>query len=98
MKPIVLHPAAEAEMRAAAGFYQDCQPGLGTRFLDEVSRAGGRIADTPAAWPVVSGQIRRSLLNHFPFGLLYRIETKRIYVLAVMHLRREPNYWRKRIG
>ena len=97
MKPIVLHPAADAEMRAAAGFYQDCQPGLGTRFLDEVSRAGGRITDNPTAWSVVSGQIRRCLLNHFPFGLLYRIEPERIYVLAVMHLRREPNYWQKRV-
>jgi hypothetical protein len=85
-------------MRTAAGFCQDCQPGLGTRFLDEVSRAGGRITDNPAAWPVVSGQIRRCLLNYFPFGLLYRIEPERIYVLAVMHLRREPNYWRKRVG
>lgn len=98
MKPIVLHPAAEAEMRVAAGYYQDCQPGLGGRFLDEVSLAGGRIAHNPAAWPVITGQIRRCLLNRFPFGLLFRIEAKRIYVLAVMHLRREPNYWRNRVG
>ena len=98
MKPIVLHPAAEAEMLAAAGYYQDCQPGLGARFLDEVSRAGGRITQNPAAWPVISGSIRRCLLNRFPFGLLFRIEDKRIYLLAVMHLRREPNYWQNRIG
>jgi plasmid stabilization system protein ParE len=98
MKPIVLHPAAEAEMRAAADYYQDCQPGLGNRFLDEVLMAGRRVTDNPAAWPVVSGNIRRCLLTRFPFGLLYRMEAKRIYVLAVMHLRREPGYWQHRIG
>ena len=98
MKPIVLHPMAEAEMRAAAGYYQDCQSGLGVRFLDDVSLAGERITHNPAAWPVISGPIRRCLLNRFPFGLIFRIEAKKIYVLAVMHLRREPNYWRNRIG
>ena len=97
MKPVVLHPAAEAEMRAAAGYYQDCQHGLGDRFLDEILQAGSRIQQHPAAWPVLSGQIRRCLLNRFPFGLIFRIESKRIYVLAVMHLRRVPNYWRNRV-
>ena len=98
MNSIVLHPAAEAEMLAAARYYEVCQPGLGGRFLDEVLRAGVRITDNPAAWSVVSGSIRRCLLNHFPFGVMFRIETERIYVLAVMHLRREPNYWRSRVG
>lgn len=98
MKPIVLHPAAEAEMRAAAGYYHECQPGLGSRFLDEVTLAGGRIIRNPEAWPVMSGSIRRCLLNRFPFGLIFRIETERIYVLAVMRLRREPNYWCNRLG
>jgi hypothetical protein len=97
MKTIVLHPAAGAEMRAAAGYYQACQPGLGGRFLDEVSLAGGRITDNPEAWLVISGSIRRCLLNHFPFALIFSIGSERIYVLAVMHLKREPNYWRSRV-
>lgn len=45
---------------------------------------------------MISGQIRRCLVKRFPFSLLFRIETERIYVLAVMHLHREPNYWRTR--
>jgi hypothetical protein len=97
MKPIVLHPAAEAEMLATAGYYHACQSGLGSRFLDEGSLAGGRITDNPEAWSVISGSIRRCLLHHFPFALIFRIESERIYVLAVMHMKREPNYWRNRI-
>lgn len=97
MKPVLLHPAAEAEMRAAAGFYQQCQPGLGDRFLDEVLQAAGRMQRNPEAWPVVSGDIRRCLLHLFPFGLLFRTEADRLYVLAVMHLKRKPNYWKERI-
>jgi hypothetical protein len=58
VKPIVLHPAAETEMRAAADYYEICHPGLGDRFLDEVALAGGRIAEHPEACPVISGHIR----------------------------------------
>ncbi|HIJ95074.1 MAG TPA: type II toxin-antitoxin system RelE/ParE family toxin [Desulfuromonadales bacterium] len=97
MKPIVLHPAAEAEMLAAARYYQNCQAGLGRRFLDEVSLTGKRITENPVAWPLISGSIRRCLLNRFPFGLIFRVEMERVYVLAVMHLRREPGYWCNRI-
>jgi len=83
-------------MLAAARYYENCQDGLGECFLDEVLQTGGRIAEHPEAWSLISGRIRRCLLNRFPFALLFRIEQELIYVLAVMHLRREPNYWRKR--
>ena len=96
MKPVVLAPAAEDEMHAAANYYEECQIGLGNRFLDEVLLTGRRVAENPEAWPIISGRIRRCLMKRFPFGMLFRVEAERIYVLAVMHLRREPNYWQKR--
>ena len=96
MKPVVLAQVAEDEMHAASHYYEDCQIGLGNRFLDEVLLTGQRIAENPEAWPIISGRIRRCLMNRFPFGMLFRVEAERIYVLAVMHLRREPNYWQKR--
>ena len=95
MKPVVLAPAAEDEMHAAAYYYEECQIGLGNRFLDEVLLTGRRIAENPEAWPFISDRIRRCLMKRFPFGMLFRVEAERIYVLAVMHLRREPNYWQK---
>lgn len=76
----------------------DSVDGYGERFLGEIFQAGGRISQHPEAWPDISGQVRRCLLNRFPFGLLFRIEADRYYVLAVMHLRREPNYWKNRDG
>ncbi len=97
MKSVELHPEADSEMRAAARWYQSCQPGLGTSFLREVGKTGKRIAGYPDAWPIVAGSVRRCLLEQFPFGLLYRIEGNRIYVLAVMHLSREPGYWKQRL-
>ncbi len=97
MKPVELHPEAEAEMRAAARWYHASQPGLGTRFLREVARTGKLIASHPEAWPIVTGNVRRCQVNCFPFGLLYRVEVEKVYILAVMHQKREPGYWKNRL-
>jgi toxin ParE1/3/4 len=94
MKPVVLAPAAEEEMVDSARYYENIQSGLGDQFLDELLQTGARIAEHPEAWPIISGKIRRCLFNRFPFGLIFRIEVGRIYVLAVMHLKRKPNYWK----
>ncbi len=96
MKPLVIHPEAKREMIASALFYEERSPGLGRLFLDEVERAFRRIAERPEAWSVLSAPNRRCLLTEFPFGIIYRNETERIYILAVMHLRREPGYWKSR--
>lgn len=96
MKPIVLAKVAEEEMHTAAQYYEERQIGLGKSFLDEVLLTGRNITEHPEAWPVISGKIRRCLLRRFPFGMLFRVEAERVYVLAIMHLRRKPYYWRKR--
>jgi len=56
MKPVVLAPAAEEEMLAAARYYENCQDGLGECFLDEVLQTGERIAEHPEAWSLISGR------------------------------------------
>jgi hypothetical protein len=36
------------------------------------------------------------LAHRFPFAVLYAENNDRLFILAVMHLRREPNYWAHR--
>lgn len=48
------------------------------------------------AWHILEGEIRRCLTNRFPFGILYSVEADRVLILAVMHLHRDPGYWRER--
>jgi hypothetical protein len=40
----------------------------------------------------------RCLVHVFPYAILYSIEAKYVLIVAVMHLSREPGYWRHRIG
>jgi hypothetical protein len=45
---------------------------------------------------IIDDDIRRSLVNRFPFGILYSEYDNGIYVLAVMNLHRHPDYWKNR--
>jgi hypothetical protein len=37
-----------------------------------------------------------SQTRRFPYGIIYSHDKGVIYILAVMHLHRDPNYWQER--
>jgi len=90
------HPEAEEEFRAAIDYYEDREAGLGYDFSLEVFTAIQNIITQPNAWPVMEDDVRRCLVNRFPFGVLYSLEPTGVFVVAVMHQRRRPDYWRSR--
>jgi len=92
----VFHPEAEEEFFEAIEYYEAREPGLGQDFSLEVLNALENIRANPLAWPALVDDVRRCLTNRFPFGVIYGIEKGQIYVLAVMHLRRKPDYWKNR--
>lgn len=93
---IELDCAAKAEIRDAALFYNDCRQGLGEEFIDAVETALDQIVQHPFLWRVLKGRYRRYLVQRFPYGIIYTVEDDLIYVAAVMHLKRKPDYWEKR--
>jgi plasmid stabilization system protein ParE len=90
------HPEAEAEFIEAVAFYERAEPSLGEEFSLEVRATMRNVLSYPSVWPVLEGSVRRCLVNRFPYGILYSVETDRIFVLAVMHLHRRPGYWKER--
>ncbi len=92
------HPEAEEEFLGAIEYYEEHEEGLGFEFAMEVRAAIGRAAEHPKAWPVIEGEVRRCLTTRFPYGVLYSEESDGIFILAVMHLHRDPDYWKHRLG
>ncbi len=90
------HPAAEAEFQSAVDYYEGCEAGLGYDFSLEIFTGIQNIVSYPAAWPVLENEIRRCLVNRFPYGIVYTIERDNILILAVMHLRQHPDSWKDR--
>lgn len=93
---VEFHPEALAEFRAAAEYYEQQQTALGERFVNAVEMAVAHVADAPTSCRVIEGDIRRYLTRVFPYAVLYSIELDHILVVAVMHCRRKPGYWRER--
>ena len=96
MKRVVFHREAEAELVAAARFYDSHRLGLGLDFIAEVQRAVGVLAAYPRMGRPFSKRLRRVLVPRFPYGLLYEIGVDQILIVAVAHVRRRPGYWRHR--
>ena len=75
--------------------------GLGFDFASEVIATLNRIGAYPEAWPLLCAElypeINRALVKRYPYGVLYSAEKDRIYIVAVMNLSRNPEYWKKRM-
>jgi plasmid stabilization system protein ParE len=93
----IFHPEAEAELNEAIEWYETREPGLGLDFAAEVHAAIQRALAFPLAWQVLEGDIRRVLAHRFPYGVLYAQEQDRMFIVAVMHLHRQPGYWQGRM-
>ena len=96
MKTARFYPDAESEMIEAATYYEAQQPDLGRRFLASVQDAVNRICVNPRLYPIVELDVRRCLTKTFPFGVLFRQRPEEVVIMAVMHLHRDPDYWKKR--
>ena len=91
------HREADEEFVEAVAYYEECDPGLGIDFSREVYATIQNALDYPTLWPEIDDEIRRCLVHRFPYGVLYSIEASGIFILAVMHLHRDPGYWKDRL-
>lgn len=94
---ILVAPEAQDEFHAAMAFHEQQVSGLGARLADEVRSALRRMSEWPLAFPVERGEIRRALLGRFPYKILYSIERDHLYVIAMAHQHRKPDYWTLRV-
>jgi toxin ParE1/3/4 len=92
---------AETESQEAARWYEERQAGLGQQFLDALAHALEIIERQPQAFSRVSTndatrEVRRCVLQRFPYLIFYEVRAEEVLVLAVAHARRRPNYWQDR--
>jgi plasmid stabilization system protein ParE len=91
------HPEAELELYEAAQRYEAEISGLGIRFGDEVERVVGLLLEYPEMGARVDDNLRHFVLRRFPFSVVYAVAVDCIYIVAIAHGSREPEYWRLRV-
>ncbi len=90
---VILSSLAELQIAEAAADYEKKQKQLGLRFLDCVEDAMLDIARHPEVFRRLRGDIRRIMLDVFPWGLLYTRVPDGIRILTLIHLHSDPDSW-----
>lgn len=91
------HPEAEMELIETAAHYELQVPGLGERFEAEVRRATEILLEHPEIGASADPDLRRFILNRFPFTPYYSATSDVLRIEVVAHQRRRPGYWRSRV-
>jgi len=89
--------AAKDELNDACEWFQAQQPGLGSRFRNEVRKATLQIARTPLLFPIELGEVRRYVMTSFSYTLRYSLRGNEVWIMAVSHQHRRPDYWVDRL-
>lgn len=95
------HPEAREELLRAVDWYDDRRLGLGGDFAQRVQEQVRLIEAFPHIGALVPlpqrrGAVRRLRVARFPYAIVYVIRDETIFILAVAHGSRRPDYWRSR--
>jgi plasmid stabilization system protein ParE len=90
---VVFLEEAQAEYLEAISYYEFAQSGLGRRFQEEVDRVVLWLANNPDLCRLRRKGYRRMNLATFPYYLPYIIRGETLWVLALAHSARRPEYW-----
>lgn len=88
---------ARREFLAQVAYYHERELGLGTRFAAAVEAATARALALPFAGAPAFKDSHRVFVRGFPFSLVYRPEPDGIFIIAVVHHSRPPEYWHLRV-
>jgi toxin ParE1/3/4 len=97
VKPIIIHTEAIREFDSAIAYYEDQKIGLGLDLLSQVEEALGKIQQNPnlGTQHTIAG-VLRYVIQGFPYLIFYVELEEFIWVIAIAHGKRRPNYWKKR--
>ncbi|MFA5057945.1 MAG: type II toxin-antitoxin system RelE/ParE family toxin [Opitutaceae bacterium] len=95
---LLVRPEAEADITAAALWYEERVPGLGAEFVGEIRTAIERAQQQPLAQVRLRRQpeVRRILARRFPYRIFYIVRDDALVVFAVLHAARHDRQWQQR--
>ena len=96
MKPLHFQPDVSIDIKGSYDWYEERSKGLGIQFISALERPYEAIKYFPQTWAPFEHGFRRYILSRFPFSVIYKETTDTVYVLAVMHNSRKPEYWKDR--
>ncbi len=91
------HSGALDDLYEAYSFYFGEDPQLEERLASIIEDAIDDIVARPQTWPFISEPVRGSVIDVFPYSILYVFLESHVLILAVSHHSRRPDYWVDRL-
>ena len=96
---LIVRPEAEADISAAALWYEDRDRSLGLELTLEIRAAIGRAVENPLIHLRLRRhpEVRRVLARRFPYRVIFIVREDAIVVFAALHASRHDRHWRQRL-
>jgi mRNA-degrading endonuclease RelE of RelBE toxin-antitoxin system len=95
---IIVDPNASRELVEYIDWYNNAQPGLGTKFYKQIKLTVNRLQKNPLAFPLKYKTSHTALVRKFPFMIHYIIDKENniVVIKAILHTSRDPDIWIRR--
>ncbi|MBK9990809.1 MAG: type II toxin-antitoxin system RelE/ParE family toxin [Verrucomicrobia bacterium] len=97
-KRAIFHPEAEAEFLAALTYYADRSSRVAERFDAEIQRLVAQIETIPHRHGPWRHGTRRARARKFPFIIIFAERPKALFIVAIAHTKKHPDYWTERLS
>jgi plasmid stabilization system protein ParE len=97
LKPHIFHPEADEEYVGAVQYYANIALELGIRFYDEIESLIREIRASPQRFRKFDPPAQRHFSRDFPYAVIFLDRPEHVWIVAVMHMKRHPGYWRNRL-
>jgi plasmid stabilization system protein ParE len=94
---LVFLPEAWEDIYEAAVWYRQRDPLVAREFTRRVKAATKRISQNPLRFPLLDGEARHLVLDHYPYSIIYLIAEEEVVILSCFHQRRDPAEWKRRM-
>jgi toxin ParE1/3/4 len=94
--PVIVRPAAQADIEAAHAEFEQISLGLGRRFAARLREVLQRIEAMPEIYGTVWQDVRAARLRKFRHIVYYTVFVDRVEVLGVIHGSRDEPVWKSR--
>jgi len=88
---VIIRPEAEKDLEETFSWYEDRREGLGYDFLLQVDSGFELLERNPYISEEGYKGSRTLLIRRFPYKIIYLIEKEIIFILAVIHGKRNPD-------
>jgi toxin ParE1/3/4 len=93
---IIIKPSAEEDLDVVVKWYHLENEKLAAAFLFEFKDAVSVVSLAPLGFQKRHKNIRAFSLKKFPYNIYYIVDNNTMFIIAILHQKRNPKLWRKR--